>query len=125
MTISTQVPELQRIIVLQPIRQHLIFAQQRLQDRHVPFHLAALSYLRICCTAMQTYQRLGLSETSAINSTTPYLTLINQLIERHPDWWKLCYVSEHGYLISGDRCIRELLQPLNLFTEQILTAPQL
>ena len=125
MTISTQVPELQQIIVLQPIRQHLIFAQQRLQDRYVPFHLAALSYLRICCTAMQTYQRLGLSGTFAINSKTPYLTLVNQLVERHSDWWRLCWVSEYGYLISGDRRICELLQPLNTFAEEILTAPQI
>lgn len=124
MTISTQVPELQKIIVLQPIRQHLIFAQQRLQDRHVSFQLAALSYLRICCTAMQTYQRLGLSGTAGLNSKTPYLTLVNQLIERHPDWWKLCCVNDTGYLISGDRRIRELLQPLNTFVEQILEAPQ-
>lgn len=125
MTISTQVPELQRIIVLQPIRQRLIFAQQRLQDRHVPFHLAALSYLRICCNALQTYQCLGLSEVPAKHSKTPYLTLVNQLIERHPDWWKLCCVSQNGYLISGDRSIRELLKPLNSFVEQILTAPQI
>lgn len=125
MTISTQIPELQKIIVLQPIRQHLIFAQQRLQDRHVPFQLAALSYLRICCTAMQTYQRLGLNSTPILDSKTPYLTLIKKLLERHSNWWLLCCVSERGYLISGDRTIRELLQPLNNFAAQILEAPQI
>lgn len=125
MTISTQVPELQKIIVLQPIRQHLIFAQQRLQDRYIPFQLAALSYLRIVCTAMQTYQRLELNSTPILNSKTPYLTLVEKLLERHPNWWMLCCVSKHGYLLSGDRAIRELLQPLNDFVAQILKAPQI
>jgi len=125
MTISTQVPELQKIIVLQPIRQHLVFAQQRLQDRHVPFQLAALSYLRIVCSAMRTYQRLGLNSTSTPDSKTSYLTLIEKLLKHHPNWWMLCCVSEYGYLISSDRTIRELLQPLNTFVEQILESPQL
>lgn len=120
MIISTQVPELQKIIVLQPIRQHLIFAQQRLQDRYVPFQLAALSYLRICCTAMQTYQWLGLDSTSILDSKTSYLTLIEKLLEHHPNWWMLCCVSEYGYLISSDPIINRLLQPLNQFAAQIL-----
>lgn len=124
MTISTQVPQLQKIIVLQPIRQHLIFAQKRLQDRYVPFQLAALSYLRICCTAMQTYQRLGLNPTPILDSKTPYLTLVEKLLERDPRWWMLCCVSDYGYLVSGDRTIHELLQPLNDFAAQILEAPQ-
>jgi len=124
MTISTQMPELQRIIVLQPIRQHLVFAQQRLQDRNVPFQLAAASYLRICCTAMQTYQRLGLTPRTSVNSKSPYLALLDQLGERHPDWWRLCYVSDRGYLVSSDRTIAQRLQPLNDFVAQILEAPQ-
>ncbi|NJO43865.1 MAG: hypothetical protein HC865_25695 [Cyanobacteria bacterium RU_5_0] len=124
MTISTQVPELQRIIVLQPIRQHLMFAQQRLQDRNVPFQLAALSYLRICCSAMKIYQQFGLILTSTEDSKTPYLALVNRLLARHPEWWRLCCVNDHGYLISGDRRVRELLQPLNTFMTQILEAPQ-
>jgi hypothetical protein len=123
MTISTQVPELQRIIVLQPIRQHLVFAQQRLQDRYVPFQLAALSYLRICCSAIQTYQRLGVNPTPILDSKTPYLTLVEKLLERHPSWWMLCCVSEYGYLISGDPTICALLQPLNDFAAQILELP--
>jgi len=123
MTISTQVCEIERVIVLYPIRQRLEFAQERLQNRRVPFHLAALSYLQICCAALQTYQRLGLSEIPTASSQTSYLTLISQLIERHQNWWQLCYVSEHGYLISSDRRIRELLHPLNHFVEQILQPP--
>ncbi|HSN66905.1 MAG TPA: hypothetical protein VLS94_09705 [Fusibacter sp.] len=120
MTISTQLPELQKIIVLQPILQHLVFAQQRLQDRHVPFQLAALSYLRICCTAMQTYQRLGLYPTPILDSKAPYLFLLEKLLEHHPHWWMLCCVSEYGCLISGDPIINRLLQPLNQFVVQIL-----
>jgi hypothetical protein len=120
MTISTQVQKPQTITVLRPIFQLLSFAQNRLQDHHVPFQLAALSYLRICCSAMRTYQRLGLNPTPPVISNTPFLTLINQLIERQQNWWTLCLVSENGYLISNDRCIQELLQPLNTFMAQIL-----
>ncbi|HEY9642450.1 MAG TPA: hypothetical protein V6C57_18330 [Coleofasciculaceae cyanobacterium] len=125
MTISTQAPGLQRVIVLQPIRQRLIFAQQRLQDRYVPFQLAALSYLRICCSAMQTYQCFELNATPAIHSRTPYLTLVDQLMAQHPNWWELCGISENGYLVSGDRHIHELLQALNDFIVDILEAPQM
>ena len=120
MTTSTQAPQLQRITVLKPLRQQLVFAQQRLQDRHVPFHLAALSYLRICCSTMQTYRRLGFDIPLPGDSRTPYLTLLNQLIEQHSEWWLLCYVNEKGYLISRDRSILNLLQPLNDFLGQML-----
>jgi hypothetical protein len=123
MTISTQAPALQRIVVLRPVRQNLVFAQQRRQDRTIPFRLAAVSYLRICCSALQTYQRLGLEETLATNPETSYLRLLGQLLKQHPEWWKLCCVSEHGYLISADHHIRELLHPLNDFVVKILEAP--
>jgi hypothetical protein len=126
MTISTQAPELQKTIVLQPVVlqalcQRLRFAQQRLQDRSVPLQLSALSYLRIVYSVMQTHRRLGLGSNVALPSTTPYLTLLNQLIERCPDWWTLCSVSE-GYLVSDDCQIQALLQPLNGFVKQILNA---
>lgn len=125
MTITSQAPELQRIIVLQPIRQHLIFAQKRLQDRNIPFQLAATSYLRINCAAMQVYQRLGLKPAPTLTSKTPYLTLIEQLIEHHPNWWLLCSVNDNGYLVSSDRYIQALLQPFTSFAEQLLEAPSI
>ncbi|MFM7221048.1 MAG: hypothetical protein ACKO21_12710, partial [Nodosilinea sp.] len=68
MNALTQAAKLQQRLVsplapqppaLPAIRQKLIFAQQRLQDRHVPFQLAALSYLRLTCAAIQSAQRIG------------------------------------------------------------------
>lgn len=126
MTISTQAPELQKTIVLQPVvlqslRQRLIFAQKRLQDRHVPLQLSALSYLRIVCSVMRTHQRLGLGGEFSIDATSPYLTLLSQMAERCPDWWTRCEVRA-GDLISDDEQIQALLHPLNCFVQQILEA---
>lgn len=134
MNALTQATKLQKQIVsrplasqtstLQSIRQKLIFAQQRLQDRHVPFQLAALSYLRLTCAGMQSAQRIGFSETLANDSKTPYLTLVYQLSEQSPHWWRFCQVSETGDLISSDRQIQALLQPLNTFVAEILKASE-
>jgi hypothetical protein len=141
MNTLTQTAKLQKQFVSQPlasqpstlpaIRQKLMFSQQRLQDRHVPFQLAALSYLRLTCAAMQAAQRIGFSETLASetlasetlpsSSKTPYLTLVYQLSEQSPHWWQFCQVSETGDLISSDRQIQALLQPLNSFSAQIFS----
>ncbi|MFM7426389.1 MAG: hypothetical protein ACKO7W_15580 [Elainella sp.] len=134
MNALTQAAKLQQRLVsplapqppaLPAIRQKLIFAQQRLQDRHVPFQLAALSYLRLTCAAIQSAQRIGfsetlVSETLANQSKTPYLTLVYQLSEQSPHWWRFCQVSETGNLVSSDRQIQALLQPLNAFVAQLL-----
>lgn len=127
MTISTQAPELQKTIVLQPVvlqslRQRLQFAQQRLQDTAVPLQLSALSYLRIVYSVMRTHQRLGLGGDISIHSTTPYLTLLHQLSDQRSDWWTLCQVSPDGSLMSEDVQIQALLQPLNGFAQKILNA---
>jgi hypothetical protein len=106
-------------IVPQSIRQNLLFAQQRLRACDIPFHLAALSYLRIVCAAMRTYQRID-GITPPVTSKQPYLNLVYQLLEQSVDWWTLCSISETGCLISSDRQIQALLQPLNTFAEQIL-----
>jgi hypothetical protein len=107
-------------LALQPIRQKLIFAQQRLQDRSLPLQLAALSYLRITCAAMQTAQHLGYLDYGEAPAKTPYLTLLRQLGKQSSSWWQLCQVSETGHLISSDRQIQTLLQPLNAFAAQVL-----
>lgn len=120
MTTSTQMPQLQRVVVLQPVRYHLVFAQQRLLDRTIPFQLRAQSYLRICCSAIKTYQRLCLYSAAAPNSNTPYLTLLGQLVDYNPKWWQACHIDSIGYLVSNDPIIDQWLQPLNLFAAQIL-----
>ena len=124
MTISTHSCGLQSVIVLNSVCQQLIFAQQRLQDRNIPFYLGALSYLRISCAALRTYQKLELHSPSGFVSKTPYMTLLNQLAGRHQEWWKLCKVDDLGYLVSSDRHINALLPPLNTFVAQILEVPQ-
>lgn len=123
MTVSTQAPELQQVMVLQPIRKHLLFAQDRLLDPNIPFQLRALSYLRICSTAIRTYQRLELLAPS-LDSKTPYLTLLGDLTNQHPEWWRFCEIADRGYLISSDRTINRILQPLNAFVALLLDLSQ-
>jgi hypothetical protein len=123
LTQSTQRPVLLQTIASQPIvprsiSQNLRFAQQRLRDCHVPFHLAALSYLRVVCAAMRSAQQFGINP--PIADRQPYLNLVYQLLEQSVDWWTLCSINEKGCLISSDRQIQALLQPLNTFAEQIL-----
>ena len=125
MLISAQIPELHQMIVLQPICQHLQFAQRCLRNRNLSFQVAALAYIRICCIAMQTYQRSGIRSGHTVGSTPSYLVLVERLTEHHSDWWNLCCASENGYLISADRTIRDLLQPLNDFAIQILEICQI
>ncbi|MCU0567117.1 MAG: hypothetical protein MUF49_11030 [Oculatellaceae cyanobacterium Prado106] len=118
----TQVPNLQETLILQPVRHNLAFAQQRLQDHQIPFHLSTRSYPRLVCAALQIYQRLNLLGIPPIAPNISYLNLIQQLLEYSSGWWMLCQVSETGYLVSSDRHIQSLLTPLNTFAAQILEA---
>jgi hypothetical protein len=98
----------------------LRFAQQKLLDHKIPLQLRAVAYIRICCSLIQKDSKLDLYITSTIHPKTPYLHLLSALSEQSPTWWDLCSISHAGYLISSDRIINELLQPLNAFVAQHL-----
>ena len=123
MSLSTQVPESQRVVAPQLVLHYLRLAQHRLHDRHISFQLAALAYLRLSCVAICLQQRQR--SLSTLEAKTLYLALLDRLTKAHPRWWEQCCVSEYGYLISGDHQIRALLQPLNTAVERILEESQM
>lgn len=107
-------------ITLKSVHKNLHFAQQRLLDPYIPHELKTRSYVRICCSAISTYQRLGLSNDGIFRSKTPYLTLLGMLSSQDVNWWETCTISSSGYLRSNDAVIDQLLHPLNQLVAQHL-----
>lgn len=104
------------ILSLSPLQ----FAQQKLLNNTISLQLRAVSYIRICYSVIQKFSKLGISIASTVNPKTPYLSLLAALSEHNLTWWDLCSISPAGYLVSSDRIISELLQPLNTFVAQHL-----
>ena len=101
------------------IRQ-LAFAKQKLFAQNIPHRLKAISYLRICCSAMKKLHYFPSNHQWSKSQKTPYLSLLKSLSQRDPQWWNHCQVSDDKGLTSSDPIINELLQPLNVFVESRL-----
>ena len=103
------------------VRHQLIYAQHKLMITTIPFGLRAISYIRICCSAMRKSPRLrkaaNPTSSTSWDTQTPYLNLLGRLLQETPDWWNTCYVSGEGLLESNNANIQRLLQPLNAFVQ--------
>ena len=103
-------------------RRQLINAQQKLMMPDVPMALKAISYIRICYSAMQKSHQLHKflppnDEFHLSNTQTPYLSFLERLAQEHSTWWTTCYVSQNNLLESKNSNIHQLLQPLNAFVQ--------
>ena len=98
----------------------LAFAKQKLFAQNIPHRLKAISYLRICCSAMKKLDYFPSSHQWSKYQKTPYLSLLKSLSQRDPQWWNHCQVSDQLGLTSNDPTIDELLQPVNVFVESFV-----
>lgn len=103
---------LQTTIKDKTIEKQLEAARQKLQSHHSPRLLRVISYLRICCSAMQ---KIYLHESKGKESehrVSPYLSLLKSLSEYDTEWWKKCEITARGELKTDDPVIDKLLRPL-------------
>ena len=99
----------------------LAFARQKLFARDIPLCLKAISYVRICCSAMKKFDYFPSNDRRSDCQKTPYLSLLKSLSQKDSQWWNKCQVSYEGRLRSDDPTIDRMLQPLNTFIDSQLT----
>ena len=109
------------------IQYQLVYAQEKLMTTTLPLELRAISYIRICCSAMRKsclLQQPGSTQRSiSVNKPKPYLELLGCLSQEVPNWWNTCYVSDEGFLESHNANIQRLLQSINAFVEASIYPP--
>ena len=101
----------------QEIAQLLHYAKNKLLAK-MPQQLKMVSYLRLCCTAMRKlHQQPGLADRHSMGETfdASYAHLLRDLCHHNPEWWKHCWLDDHGRLKADDPVIDQLLQPLSSF----------
>ncbi|WP_019506817.1 hypothetical protein [Pleurocapsa sp. PCC 7319] len=99
----------------------LTFARQKLLAPDIPLYLKAISYVRICCSAMKKLDYFPSNDRGSNHHKTPYLSLLKSLSQTDLQWWNKCQVTNEGRLRSDDPIIDRLLQPLNDFVDYQLT----
>ncbi len=98
----------------QTVLDQLAFARRKLLAPDIPLCLKAISYVRICCSAMK---KLDYLPSNHQYHKTPYLSLLKSLSQTDSPWWNKCQVTYEGKLRSDDPIIDRLLQPLNNFVD--------
>ncbi len=97
----------------------LSYAKIKLLTEGIPLQLKAVSYLRLCCTAMrklhQTFKPIEPNNSNEPTEDSSFSNLLADLCHHNPEWWKQCWISDHGVLRSNDAAISKLLQPLGYF----------
>ena len=101
----------------QMVLYQLAFAKQKLFAPDIPLRLKAISYVRICCSAMKKLDYFPSSDRGSNYHKTPYLSLLKLLSQTDSQWWNKCQVTYEGKLRSDDPMIERLLQPLNNFID--------
>jgi hypothetical protein len=107
----------------------LNFAKSKLLDSTVLLQLRAVSYVRLCCRAID-----------RLNQSTPvvepqnfrlqradslYTKLLRQLTNQNPRWWEQCNADEHGILQSSNTEINQLLQSLGDVIQFFISQPKI
>ncbi|WP_019506623.1 hypothetical protein [Pleurocapsa sp. PCC 7319] len=101
----------------QRVLNQLAFARRKLFAPDIPLCLKAISYVRICCSAMKKLDYFPSNDRGSNDHKTPYLSLLKSLSQRDSQWWNKCQVTNEGRLRSDDPIIDQLLQPLNHFID--------
>jgi hypothetical protein len=86
----------------------------------MPQQLKMVSYLRLCCAALRNlHQKSSLPGKESLGAAfdDSYSHLLQALCNHNPEWWKHCWISNHGILKSDDPIIDKILQPLEDFSE--------
>lgn len=102
----------------QTVEQLLKQATQKLQTACIPHFLKVTMYLRICCLAIQ--QTLAPEQRDILGNL--YHTLLQWLWECEPDWWDQCTITDTYTIASHNARIRDLLRPLEDFTNRLSEA---
>ncbi len=94
--------------------------KSKLLDQTLPLQFKAVSYVNICCTVME---RLNQSLPAQVNDRFSdkrlYSILLSQLCDKNPNWWEECWITDSGILQSKNSAIRQILQPITDFIEQL------
>ena len=101
----------------QTVLDQLTFARRKLFAPDIPLYLKAISYLRICCSAMNKLDYFPSNDRGSNYHKTPYLSLLKSLSQADSQWWNKCHVTYEGKLRSNDPIIDRLLQPLDHFID--------
>ncbi len=101
----------------QTVLSQLAFARQKLLAPDIPLCLKAISYVRICCSAMKKLDYFPSNDRGSNYHKTPYLSLLKSLSQTDSQWWNKCQVTYEGRLRSDNPIIDRLLQPLNNFID--------
>lgn len=104
----------------QTVLDQLAFARRKLLAPDIPLCLKAISYVRICCSAMKKLDYLPSNDRGSNYYKTPYLSLLKSLSQTDSQWWNKCQVTDEGSLRSDNPTIDRLLQPLNNFIDRQL-----
>ena len=87
---------------------NLYQVKSKLLDEDLPFSLRAISYIRVCSVVMQILVK-------EFGGTMPnsYSTILSELQSTDSQWWCDCYISLDGYLLSKNKDIQSVIQPIN------------
>lgn len=99
------------------VQKLLILARHKLRSAQAPTLLKILSYLRLCCLAIQ---RTCLGEPSCPASNNLYLRLLQALMNSEPTWWNHCHISNSGHLSCTSPQLEPLIQPIEAFVQYSL-----
>lgn len=99
----------------QTVEQLLKQATKKLRTACIPHFLKVTMYLRVCCLAVQ--QTLAPEQQDVLGNI--YHTLLQWLWECEPDWWDQCTITDTYKIASHNPRIRDLLRPLEEFTNRL------
>lgn len=101
---SSEIPALKKA------NKSIRYAQQMLLDPSLNHRYRAVSYLRLCCSAITSYRKQGIDLAPELDAQRPYLVLLQGFYQHDACWVSKCQVSAEGLLISSDAEINHSLQ---------------
>ncbi len=109
-----------QIQALKQAQRNIRYAQSLLLKPNLNTQYAAVSYLRLCCSAIIKLRLVGLDLAPELDLKCPYLSLLENLYKHDPLWVQTCTVSAVGCLVSSDLWVDRQLEIIRYSSLQIL-----
>ncbi len=98
---------------------NLKYAQNLLLNPHLNNRYRIISYLRLCCLAIQRCRATGVDLAPELDAKRPYLALLENFYQHDPFWVSRCSISSGGTASSSDPWINRHLEIVQRCSIQI------
>lgn len=111
------------IAAIRKANRSIRYAQKMLLAPDLNHRYRAISYLRLCCSAITSYRSQGIDLAPELDARRPYLVLLRDFYQHDACWVSKCEISPEGLLLSSDAEINNSLELLQRCIFQIHQAP--